>query len=128
MGVIEWTFDPLVTKNAYFNFMRLGAIARRYQPNAYGITTSRLHSALPTDHLAAEWHLRSSRVRRVLAGKRATPAFSEKAVRITIPVALELRKKNDPTGAMRIQSKARAEFLKWLGNGYAATAVAPGKL
>src|ERR1035441_3841629 len=128
IGVIEWTFDPLITKNAYFNFMRLGAIARRYQPNAYGITTSPLHSAIPTDRLVAEWRLRSSRVRRVLAGKRATPAFSKKAVRITIPAALELRKKNDPAEAMRIQSKARAEFLKWLGNGYAATAVAPGKL
>src|SRR5258708_428441 len=38
IALIEWTFDPLVTKNAYFNFMRLGAIARRYLPNAYGIT------------------------------------------------------------------------------------------
>ena len=129
IGVIEWTFDPLITKNAYFNFMRLGAIVRRYQPNAYGITTSPLHSAIPTDRLVAEWRLRSSRVRRVLAGKRATPAFSKKAVRITIPAVLEeLRNRNDPAGAMRIQSKARAEFLKWLGKGYAATAVAPGKL
>jgi predicted GNAT superfamily acetyltransferase len=128
IGLIEWTFDPLMTKNAYFNFMRLGAIARRYQPNAYGITTSPLHSALPTDRLVAEWHLHSLRVRRVLAGKRATPAFSEKAARITIPAVLELAKKNDPAKAIRIQSKTRKEFLKWLGKGYAATAVAPGKL
>ncbi len=86
ISLIEWTFDPLITKNAYFNFMRLGAIARRYVPNAYGITTSPLHADLPTDRLVAEWDLRSLRVRRVLAGKRATPAFSKKAVRITIPV------------------------------------------
>ena len=63
IGLVEWTFDPLVTKNAYFNFMRLGAIARRYLPNAYGITTSPLHASLPTDRLVAEWHLRSDRVR-----------------------------------------------------------------
>ena len=29
IALIEWTFDPLVPKNAFFNFMRLGAIARR---------------------------------------------------------------------------------------------------
>jgi predicted GNAT superfamily acetyltransferase len=112
IALIEWTFDPMVMKNAYFNLMRLGAIARRYLPNAYGITTSPLHAALPTDRLVAEWHLRSSCVCRVLAGKRATPAFSKEAARITIPEVLELRKKSDSSKAMRIQSEIRAEFLK----------------
>ncbi|MBZ5662089.1 MAG: GNAT family N-acetyltransferase [Acidobacteriia bacterium] len=125
--LIEWTFDPLITKNAYFNFMRLGAIARRYLPNAYGITTSPLHAGLPTDRLVAEWHLRSARVLRVLAGKRATPAFSKKAARITIPASLEELKATDPAAAAKIQSELRAQFQHWLGKGYAATAVAPGK-
>src|SRR5271170_3282562 len=31
--LIEWTFDPLETKNAHFNLNRLGAISRRYIPN-----------------------------------------------------------------------------------------------
>ena len=39
IALIEWTFDPLVAKNAYFNIMLLGAIARRYVPNAYGVTS-----------------------------------------------------------------------------------------
>ncbi len=60
--LVEWTFDPLETKNAHFNF-GLGAIARRYMPNLYGITTSPLHAGLPTDRLVAEWWLRSPRVR-----------------------------------------------------------------
>jgi predicted GNAT superfamily acetyltransferase len=125
--LIEWTFDPLITKNAYFNFLRLGAIARRYLPNAYGITTSPLHAGLPTDRVVAEWHLRSSRVLRVLAGKRATPAFSKRAVRIPIPSSLEDLKGTDVAAAAKIQSQLRAQFLHWFGKGYAATAVAPGK-
>jgi len=128
IGLIEWTFDPLVTKNGYFNLMRLGAVARRYLPNAYGTTTSPLHAALPTDRLVAQWDLNSSRVRRVLSGKRATPSFSKNAVRITIPETIESRKQADPTEAIRIQSQVRSEFLKWLRKGFAATAVAPGKL
>lgn len=127
ISLIEWTFDPLIAKNAYFNFMRLGAIARRYLPNAYGITTSPLHAGLPTDRLVAEWHLRSPRVLRVVAGKRATPVFSKKAVRIPIAARLEDMKKHDPAGAARIQTEVRAQFMNWLAKGYAATAVAPGE-
>jgi predicted GNAT superfamily acetyltransferase len=123
--LIEWTFDPLITKNAYFNFIRLGAIARRYLPNVYGLTTSPLHAGLPTDRLLAEWRLRSPRVRRILAGKRATPSFSTKAVRITVPSVLEELKHADPRAAVMIQSQLRDNFLKWFGRGYAATAVAP---
>jgi len=38
--LMEWTFDPLEIKNAYLNIEKLGAIARRYNVNQYGITTS----------------------------------------------------------------------------------------
>jgi predicted GNAT superfamily acetyltransferase len=124
---VEWTFDPLVTKNAYFNFMRLGAIARRYLPNAYGITTSPLHGSLPTDRLVAEWHLRSDRVLHALAGKQANAPPSKKAVRITIPSNLEGLKSSDPMQARQIQSEVRVEFLKWMGKSYAATGVLPSK-
>jgi predicted GNAT superfamily acetyltransferase len=124
ISLIEWTFDPLITKNAHFNLMRLGAFARRYLPNAYGITSSPLHAALPTDRLVAEWHLRSLRVRRILAGKRATPSFSKKGVRITIAASLENLKKSDPAKAALLQSRIRGQFTHWLAKGYAATAVA----
>jgi predicted GNAT superfamily acetyltransferase len=124
-SLIEWTFDPLVTKNAYFNFMRLGAIARRYVPNAYGITTSPLHGSLPTDRLIAEWHLRSERVRNALASKNISAYPSKKAVRITVPSNLERQRSSDPEPALQIQSEVRAQFVKWLGKGYAATGVQP---
>ncbi len=43
--LIEWTFDPLEIKNAYLNIEKLGAIARRYNVNQYGITSSPLQGA-----------------------------------------------------------------------------------
>jgi predicted GNAT superfamily acetyltransferase len=123
ISLVEWTFDPLATKNAYFNFMVLGAIARRYIPNAYGITTSPLHGALPTDRLVAEWHLRSPRVLRLLAGKHPARGFSKKSVRISIPASLEALKTSDPAKAAQTQSEIRAQFTRWFGKKYAATAV-----
>ena len=62
IDLIEWTFDPLELKNAFFNIERLGAIARRYVHNQYGRTSSHLHGGLPTDRLIAEWWIASPRV------------------------------------------------------------------
>src|ERR1700688_4233354 len=103
--LIEWTFDPLVAKNAFFNFMRLGAIARRYLPNVYGITTSPLHGSLPTDRLVAEWHLRSPRVLRILACKPAIARKSKEAVHITIPSNMEDLRGSDVSRARKIQTE-----------------------
>ena len=126
IDLIEWTFDPLVTKNAYFNFMRLGAIARRYLPNVYGITTSPLHASLPTDRLVAEWHLRSPRVLQALARKPATPPISKGSMRIAIPDAMEELKCSEPSRAIQIQTEVREKFLKWFAKGYTATRIVPG--
>ena len=68
--LMEWTFDPLEIKNAYLNIEKLGAIARRYNVNQYGITSSPLQGGLPSDRLVAEWWMQSRRVGRVLATVR----------------------------------------------------------
>jgi len=77
--LMEWTFDPLEIKNAYLNIEKLGAIARRYNINQYGYTSSPLQGGLPTDRLVAEWWLKSKRVSAVLegAGAPSEPALSE---------------------------------------------------
>jgi predicted GNAT superfamily acetyltransferase len=48
---VFWSFDPLMAKNAYFNFNRLGASVVEYVPDMYGTTASPLHLGLPTDRL-----------------------------------------------------------------------------
>lgn len=129
IALVEWTFDPLMTRNAYFNFTRLGAFARRYLPNAYGLTTSPLHASLPTDRLVAEWHLKSGRVRQAVANKPPIrpSAPSKKAQRITIPENIEELKTNHPSGARELQAEVREQFLQWFGKGYVATGVVPSE-
>ena len=46
IDLIEWTFDPLELKNAHFNLALLGAVARRFIPDCYGVTESPLHRGL----------------------------------------------------------------------------------
>jgi len=54
---VEWTFDPLESRNAYFNLNKLGCIAREYEINIYGETSSPLHGGMPTDRLIAQWEI-----------------------------------------------------------------------
>src|SRR5207248_8181960 len=70
IDLIEWTFDPLEIKNAYFNIERLGAIVRRYVLNQYGTTSNRLQGGLPSDRCTAEWWIASRRVQTILANER----------------------------------------------------------
>jgi predicted GNAT superfamily acetyltransferase len=73
MGVHEmtWTFDPLQSRNAHFNFSKLGVVSDTYKVDFYGPqTSSKLHRN-GTDRLWVRWILNSRRVRDRLAGKSA---------------------------------------------------------
>jgi predicted GNAT superfamily acetyltransferase len=63
---ITWTFDPLQSLNAYFNFVKLGVFADTYKINFYGETTSSFLHQIGTDRLWVTWLLDSERVRRRL--------------------------------------------------------------
>lgn len=115
--LIEWTFDPLEVKNAFFNMERLGAIARRFLPNQYGTTTSHLHGGLPTDRLVAEWWIASPRVRSVL---EAAP-FQRPLVEARVPVPNDIAdlRSTDPRRARASQAQIAAQFQEHLGRGLA---------
>ncbi len=122
IGLVEWTFDPLELRNAYFNLNKLGAIARQILPNLYGVTTSPLHRGLATDRLVAEWHLTSPRVIAILSGR--VPEPGEAPAEIRIPVGIEERGKAGGEELARIQARVCREFQDWFGRGYAAVALA----
>jgi predicted GNAT superfamily acetyltransferase len=121
--VVEWTFDPLEIKNAYFNLMRLGAVVRRIIPNCYGVTASPLHGGLPTDRLVAEWELRSERAERCLRGESPVEATAADAARIVVPKRIGEMKRDDPEAARRVQDRVREEFQAWFGRGYRVVAL-----
>jgi predicted GNAT superfamily acetyltransferase len=116
--LIEWTFDPLETRNAHFNLNRLGAICRRYLPNLYGITTSPLHRGLATDRLVAEWLLDSPRAITAVAQGSVEPAIE--GGHIVLPADLEHRKAEEPERLADVQAHLRRQFTEWFGRGYAA--------
>lgn len=117
--LIEWTFDPLELKNAFFNIERLGAIVRRYAPNNYGLTASPLHGGLPTDRLYAEWWINSPRVHDVLAGSFAKPSPTLAA--ISYPADIARIRSENPAEARNIQHANAEKFQRAFESGLAVT-------
>lgn len=59
---MAWTFDPLQSGNANFNFNRLGVTARHYSVNHYGDMDDGINAGLASDRLEAQWRLDAPRV------------------------------------------------------------------
>jgi predicted GNAT superfamily acetyltransferase len=117
--LIEWTFDPLEIKNSYLNIAKLGAIARRYSVNQYGISSSPLQGGLPTDRLVAEWWLKSRRVE-LLLQQGAKPRV-EALTAISVPAEI-YQWKADPvtrSQAKQLQDSNREQFVKAFADGLA---------
>ena len=53
--VVYWTYDPLIARNAHFNFNKLGIQVAEYVEDMYGTTDSVLHGGIPTDRLIVAW-------------------------------------------------------------------------
>ena len=115
--LIEWTFDPLEIKNAFFNIERLGVVVRRYVLNQYGTSSSHLHGGLPTDRCVAEWYIGSARVEIVLECR--VPPRHEILGRIPVPVEIEELRKSDPKHAREIQLSVSEQFLRHFEKGHA---------
>jgi predicted GNAT superfamily acetyltransferase len=67
---ITWTYDPLLSRNAYLNITKLGAVCNTYRRAEYGDMRDGLNAGLPSDRLQVDWWVNTRRVQTRL-GKRA---------------------------------------------------------
>jgi len=67
IDLITWTYDPLQSRNAYFNLSRLGAVCKTYLRDAYGVMRDGLNIGLASDRFQVDWWLNSNRVNRRLS-------------------------------------------------------------
>ena len=71
LGIREmtWTYDPLQSRNAHFNFAKLGIVSDTYKVDFYGPETSSVLHRNGTDRLWVRWLLDSRRAGDRIAGK-----------------------------------------------------------
>src|SRR5262249_46338815 len=74
--LITWTFDPLESRNARFNFHKLGVTCDVYLRNLYGAMRDTLNAGLPSDRFQVDWRIASPRVEARLRGEDDAPSAS----------------------------------------------------
>ncbi len=62
LDLITWTFDPLLSVNAYFNIEKLGAEVVSYQEAVYGESTSWMNQGWDPDRFVLHWNIASDQV------------------------------------------------------------------
>lgn len=77
--LITWTFDPLETRNARFNFHKLGVTCATYYRNLYGEMRDTLNANLPSDRFQVDWNIASARVEACLS--KTNPQMSPSSLR-----------------------------------------------
>jgi predicted GNAT superfamily acetyltransferase len=75
--LIEWTTDPLVRRNAYFNLTKLGAQARQYLVNFYGQMSDGINVGEESDRLLISWQLDSDATESAATGRPTEPQVDE---------------------------------------------------
>jgi len=66
---ITWTYDPLLSRNAYLNIACLGAVCNTYLRDEYGELRDGLNMGISTDRFQVDWWINSHRVNRRLSRK-----------------------------------------------------------
>lgn len=77
LTTVTWTFDPLVSRNAYFNLTKLGADAAEYLPNFYGHMTDEINAGDDSDRLLIEWNLESTKAVSASIGEVTEPDLEQ---------------------------------------------------
>jgi len=138
LDLVEWTFDPMQTLNAYLNFTKLGVIVDEYEVNVYGKSMSPLHGGNPTDRFVAQWRIRENTIPAVPTGKemvvnwidrssgwpRCTGAVLDaqsRAVLVEIPTGFTEMLAKAPDLALEWRLETRRLFTSYFNRGYKAT-------
>jgi predicted GNAT superfamily acetyltransferase len=70
---VTWTYDPLLSRNAYLNIAKLGAVCNIYRRSEYGDMRDGLNAGLPSDRFLVDWWINTRRVDRRLSKRARRP-------------------------------------------------------
>lgn len=117
IDVIEWTFDPLVARNAYFNVVKLGARPVEYLTNFYGAIADGVNGDDETDRLLVAWHLRSDEAVACASGAGRPVRAEADDVLVAVPADIARVRREDWAAARRWRREVRAQLTALLDAG-----------
>ena len=115
---IEWTFDPLVRRNAYFNLVKLGADAVEYLVDFYGAMDDGINAGDESDRLLIRWSLDSPKAVAAAEGRPFEPAVDADQIRVPVPEDIIAIRRHDPELARRWRHRLRDSLGAALSRGH----------
>lgn len=117
IDIIEWTFDPLVARNAYFNITKLGAHPEEYLANFYGEIADGVNNDDETDRVLVSWRLRSDEAIACASGTRVPVTRTPGDVYVAIPADIERVRRDDLPTAQQWRRSVRDQLTELLDAG-----------
>jgi predicted GNAT superfamily acetyltransferase len=118
INLITWTFDPLQSLNAHFNFTKLGVISDRYVVNFYGEEAASFLHQTGTDRFWVKWLLTSERVVQRLNTTKAALENPPDKLLIEIPGDINAVQQESPEAAYEWRLRTRRQFTEAIEAGY----------
>jgi predicted GNAT superfamily acetyltransferase len=110
---ISWTFDPLVSRNAKLNLIKLGVNISSYHPNFYGDMPDALNAGDESDRLMVSWKvIGENPVNRDLI---STPKPTD--ILIQIPADIVAIRSRNKEENLQWRRKVREQFLQAFDKG-----------
>jgi predicted GNAT superfamily acetyltransferase len=106
---VEWTFDPLVRRNTYFNVAKLGVQVVAYHPNFYGRMDDAVNVGDASDRCVACWDLASPAAVAAAAGR--APEVDREAL---LAAGAEVVLAEGPGGTPKPSPPCRGTRLAWV--------------
>jgi predicted GNAT superfamily acetyltransferase len=116
--VITWTFDPLQSLNAYFNFAKLGVICDRYFIDFYGEDAASFLHQTGTDRFWVKWLLNSQRVVKRITKADSSLEEPKDKILVEIPGDINAVQRESPETARDWRVRTRRAFRDALAEGY----------
>lgn len=116
---IEWTYDPLIARNAYFNVAKLGALPVEYLSNFYGPMNDAINGADDSDRILIRWDLLSPGAIAACQGQPIpAPVLSAAGTRVAVPEDIEALRLSDPAEARAWRTRVRDGLMPLLAGGW----------
>ena len=118
---IEWTYDPLVRRNAHFNLVKLGADAVEYLVNFYGPMDDGINTGEESDRILVRWNLQSEKAAAAAAGRPHELGPDAGALLVPVPGDIVAIRRDDPELARRWRHQLREALGGAMSRGYRVT-------
>jgi len=101
LRAVEWTFDPLVRRNAHLYLRTFPARVVRYLEDPYGDLADGINAGQGSDRLLVEWDLADE-------GHGPAPAAGPGAIVVEVPADIEGLRRTAPAAAAAWRARTRA--------------------